>query len=45
MHQEQLELLHVVDEELVEAVGQDVAGALVGSCNQDKKSRGKPRTV
>lgn len=36
MHEEQFELLHVVDEELVEAAGQEVAGALVGSCSQDK---------
>lgn len=32
VHEEQFELLHVVDEELVETVGQEVAGALVGSC-------------
>lgn len=32
MHQEKLKFLHVVHEELQEPVGEDVPGALVGSC-------------
>lgn len=31
VHEEKLEFLHVVDKELVEAVGKEVTGALVGS--------------
>lgn len=31
VHQQQLQVLDVADDELVEAVGQDVAGALVGA--------------
>lgn len=37
VHKEQLKLLHVVHEELVEAVGQEVAGALVRSCQTTEK--------
>ena len=34
VHEEHLELLHVVDHELVEPVGQHVAGLLVGAYRQ-----------
>lgn len=36
VHEEKLKLLHVVHEELQEAVGEDVPGALVGSCTEKK---------
>lgn len=34
VHEEKLKLLDVVDKELVEAVGHNVAGALVGPCRK-----------
>lgn len=37
VHEEKLKLLHVVHEELQEAVGEDVPGALVGSCTEKTK--------
>ena len=37
MHEEKLKLLDVVHEELQEAVGEDVPGALVGSCTVKSK--------
>lgn len=45
VHEEQLELLHVVDEELVEAVGQEVAGALVRSYRQKIRQAREKETL
>lgn len=44
VHEKQLKLLHVVDQELVETVRQQVTGALVGSCTGGDKNGKYRRT-